>query len=791
MKSFQQTLAEAIRDIADNGFDSQERIDRWLRELRIAAERKTMSAASVESMMRDALTAIYTRLVERGSIFRFAPGVPYYTLEKVKPKLRGELDRRIAASANLIKLNREEAINKTLRRFQGWSTSIPPGGVPAEDKRKVKAEIRKSLASLPFEERRVLIDQSKKLTDSLANIVAVDNGAIAGVWRSNFRQQGYDARPDHIERDSKFYLIRGSWAHQAGLVKPGPFGYTDDITSPGQEIFCRCVPGSTRIPFANIKAISRRWYDGPSVAITTVSGRHIVATPNHPILSPLGWRRADSFDIGDDVVELLQEEANFSVSECDHDDRIPSLVEIFSSLAEVGARYQAPGRRDDFHGDGIVDQKVDVVTPTRALLIDYVTSQTKGLSEFIFSNADAGKLAFGSASKELVFLRWIRVLLSNALSSLVPDFLRLLLHSQFLSLGYAAQGSANRNQTPSDSCSGNAKVFGNWLDPNPAIVGLNNSRNIKFKTSTVAQVHRGTINGHVYNLETKDGWYAADGIITHNCYYVYRFNLRDLPDDMLTAKGRAALARARENIYASVVSGRTDNAGEKSINGEPERGGSESMADSQDHEGDESGVIASLDRLGFLQGLGSVRFITDEDKWHAEYDDEQDQITLESKFFDLPPQERMHVFLHEAGHRGQFVESRIYHEFLREHLDRLDSFVNMANEEHIEDFRERGIGRNVLADEVFAESYSRACLSLDMPFELRKFWYEKFDAAGLRGQNEVNYIDVWRNKITRCQRCSMFLRVGANVADNACVAVEGLISAHGHCKLFRIDAPVA
>ena len=36
------------------------------------------------------------------------------------------------------------------------------------------------------------------------------------------------------------YLIRGSWAQEKGLVKPGPVGYTDQITAPGEEVFCRC-----------------------------------------------------------------------------------------------------------------------------------------------------------------------------------------------------------------------------------------------------------------------------------------------------------------------------------------------------------------------------------------------------------------------------------------------------------------------------------------------------------------------------------------------------------------------
>jgi len=240
LRSFQDVLAAAIADMAEHGFDSIERIAKWTRELRMAAERSMISPQSLEDQMRQGLAAIYRRMVDQGGIFKYNPGVERFTLENIKPTLRSELDRRIIASANLIKLNRAEAIEKTLRRFQGWSTSIPPGGVSAETRAEVKANVRKSLASLNWEERRVLIDQGHKLTASLSEILATDGGAIAAEWRSNFRQPGYDARPDHVERDGKFYLVRDSWAHQVGFVKKGPNGYYDEHEAVGQLPFCRC-----------------------------------------------------------------------------------------------------------------------------------------------------------------------------------------------------------------------------------------------------------------------------------------------------------------------------------------------------------------------------------------------------------------------------------------------------------------------------------------------------------------------------------------------------------------------
>jgi hypothetical protein len=236
---FYSVLTAAVNDLAEAGFDSVERVAAWTRKLREAAERSMISPASLEQMLRDGLAVTYRKFVEEGRIIELHPGVARYTIDRIRPALRSELDRRIAASADLIRLNREEAINKTLRRFSGWATSIPKGGTEAADKREVKRDIRKSLAQLPFEERRVLIDQGHKLVSSISDIVATDGGAIAGEWKSHWRQANYDYREPHKERDGHCYLVRGSWAHNAGLVRPAD-GYTDDITKPAEEINCRC-----------------------------------------------------------------------------------------------------------------------------------------------------------------------------------------------------------------------------------------------------------------------------------------------------------------------------------------------------------------------------------------------------------------------------------------------------------------------------------------------------------------------------------------------------------------------
>ena len=236
-KSLYEVLTEAVNHYVKKGWDSERSLLEWSRKLRVAATRESPSP----DVARKHLTAIYSRLVIDGGALKDQPpeGPTRVTLQKLKPELRDELDRRIFASANLIRLNREQAVEKTLQRFQGWVTSIPPDGVSEIDKNAKKQEFKKSVAEMDFISRRVAIDQGHKLASNVKYLLSVQSGAIAFRWHSNWRRPGYKYRPDHKERDDLIYLIRGSWADEKGFLK-SVNGYYDEITAAGEEVYCSC-----------------------------------------------------------------------------------------------------------------------------------------------------------------------------------------------------------------------------------------------------------------------------------------------------------------------------------------------------------------------------------------------------------------------------------------------------------------------------------------------------------------------------------------------------------------------
>ncbi|HHH3543897.1 hypothetical protein Q5738_08990 [Citrobacter werkmanii] len=243
MNTFTRTVRDAVKFFLRNGYSSREELERWQSIIRQAAENET--ADDYMAMVTRNLTKAYDLQIGRAKVLKRHPGISRFTINYLEPKLRTELDRRIFASADLIKINRKKAIDTTLSRFSGWASSIPSADTIAltgiqGTMRETAAHIQKTAEQMDYEARRVMIDQNHKLIANIDNVIATSNNAIAAIWHSHWRRPGYNYREDHKERDQLYYLIRGNWAQKNGYVKVGPAGYLDGITQPGEEVFCDC-----------------------------------------------------------------------------------------------------------------------------------------------------------------------------------------------------------------------------------------------------------------------------------------------------------------------------------------------------------------------------------------------------------------------------------------------------------------------------------------------------------------------------------------------------------------------
>lgn len=237
-KPFQTVLSEAVADLRRHGYDSKARLQKWVRDLRRAARGMIGSDAALEAEIKRALQQSYRQNVTGGLLAR-KHGIPAYTVKKLSPTLQRELSRRTQASVDLIRLNRTKSIEETLQRFSGWATAQNPGSVADEKLRSLKASLSKPIRSLPFEKRRVIIDQTAKLNSNLNYLTATNNKAIAVEWYANPDRLNYNHRKEHLERNGKVYALKDGWAYQKGFITKGD-GLYEDMDGFGVLPFCSC-----------------------------------------------------------------------------------------------------------------------------------------------------------------------------------------------------------------------------------------------------------------------------------------------------------------------------------------------------------------------------------------------------------------------------------------------------------------------------------------------------------------------------------------------------------------------
>jgi hypothetical protein len=239
--TFYETLTAAVKDLLEHGFDSKERIEYWVEQIALAAEKSLIPHSTMTAMLKKSLTTAFERATNHARLMKAHPGIGKFTVDRIRPALRAELDRRIMASADLITLNRKASVDRTLRRFVGWASSVPAGGSKVQDRVATKTAVRRGIAGLPFEERRVIIDQGHKLVVAVNDIIARDGGAVAAVWEHVMETTpGYDPRPAHVARDGVLFVIRNNWAIEKGYMKLAGRQYTDEIEQPAELVFCRC-----------------------------------------------------------------------------------------------------------------------------------------------------------------------------------------------------------------------------------------------------------------------------------------------------------------------------------------------------------------------------------------------------------------------------------------------------------------------------------------------------------------------------------------------------------------------
>jgi len=113
-----------------------------------------------------------------------------------------------------------------------------------------------------------------------------------------------------------------------------------------------CLPGDAQIDTANITALYRRPYSGEWYEIVTASGRKLSGTPNHPMLTPTGWKTFNELAVGDNLICDRPHVQQSGSSGDQHVANRPSTIrELFDAATAVIVSERERTTEPDFHGD--------------------------------------------------------------------------------------------------------------------------------------------------------------------------------------------------------------------------------------------------------------------------------------------------------------------------------------------------------------------------------------------------------------------------------------------------------
>lgn len=127
----------------------------------------------------------------------------------------------------------------------------------------------------------------------------------------------------------------------------------------------RCFPAGVVVSGPATEAATRRRYQGELVVIRTASGQELPTTGNHPILTDRGWVPAHLLEEGDHVVRSLGGQSALPLV-IPHEHQMPARIEDLRGPNRMVSLGQVPTAPEDFHGDGS-DGYVDVVLADRLL----------------------------------------------------------------------------------------------------------------------------------------------------------------------------------------------------------------------------------------------------------------------------------------------------------------------------------------------------------------------------------------------------------------------------------------
>lgn len=299
-----------------------------------------------------------------------------------------------------------------------------------------------------------------------------------------------------------------------------------------------CVEGSTQVrPIGLVEKLYRRRYRGDVIIVTTASGKELIGTPNHPVLTSDGWLSLEEVEPGKQILYSVGLDSS-AIEGVQDVDVPPSIAELFDAANDPAFSHvlrECPSAAD-FHGDGVgTDGEVDVLVAKCPLrLTAYLRGTEKSEDNLLRLVQDSSSLPGLCGSELLRMARRPVSKTSERHSISLEHGVDAGLTSSCKANDFGRPGAFAEHANDASSILANhvvddaalpmwhdASLLQKTRDSGRGRFVIDSDRPGGFPCSVVGDdvvsVRREFRSTHVYNLETCRGVYIANGLLVHNC----------------------------------------------------------------------------------------------------------------------------------------------------------------------------------------------------------------------------------------------------------------------------------
>lgn len=321
-----------------------------------------------------------------------------------------------------------------------------------------------------------------------------------------------------------------------------------------------CVLGDNIVTAPDAECLTKSVYSGDIIKVTTSNSRGFSVTPNHIMLTARGWVRAKNLVKGDKVIYYSGWDKSLFVSDPADDNGVPTIEQLFTSLAKSTGVRTMPASPKDFKSDIVKDSKIDVILVDSLLRNKADASLLKFISDSsLIETVKAGKSLFTGNCTLAQFLVATGLVADGIVSG--TDISSILFgcsftHHQLVSLRLPSDYDARIVQSASNNRSTDVKSLGKLIDADSARVksddfinrqffagvGVSGDNSVFFENSrnrlvstvknlfqffnrlsavvelddvTGVDVSKSTV--HVYDVSSMSTLYLCNGFVSSNC----------------------------------------------------------------------------------------------------------------------------------------------------------------------------------------------------------------------------------------------------------------------------------